>query len=454
MSVRRPSLASFALAAACLSLGACSAVGHTDATDDSESRGAPIIGGTVDKNDPSVVLMKAESGGSGWWCTGTVIAKRLVLTAAHCVEDAGAGTKIRVMFGWSEPQSKPADYIKVTEWHHDPQYMATNNIAAGHDAAVLILASDAPAPAIPINRKAMTKDLVGKPVHVVGFGNDNGQAGTGSGTKREIHTTVHSLEQGVVNIGHAGQSTCQGDSGGPSFMTIDGQVVVVGITSYGEYGCVSYGSSTRVDLSAAWIDPFIKANGGGPDNPDGGSGGGDTGGTGGGDTGGTGGAGGDTGGSDPGECTPKCEGKECGDDGCGGTCGECGPGQTCSGEGLCKSPDPGGCGEAEPNDDTGSANALCDAGAMTGTIEWVADHDNYTFAVGAGQTYDLTLSTEHAYVMTLYKIVNGGLYEIESSFDHIAHQTPNGGTYFVEVWGANGDYSSSDPYSLSVSITD
>ena len=28
-------------------------------------------------------------------------------------------------------------------------------------------------------------------------------------------------------------------------------------------------------------------------------------------------------------CTPKCDGKQCGDDGCGGSCGSCGSGETC-----------------------------------------------------------------------------------------------------------------------------
>ncbi|HEX2692389.1 MAG TPA: S53 family peptidase [Kofleriaceae bacterium] len=36
-----------------------------------------------------------------------------------------------------------------------------------------------------------------------------------------------------------------------------------------------------------------------------------------------------------GTCTPSCNGKTCGDDGCGGTCGTCGSGQTCSPGGTC-----------------------------------------------------------------------------------------------------------------------
>jgi hypothetical protein len=34
-------------------------------------------------------------------------------------------------------------------------------------------------------------------------------------------------------------------------------------------------------------------------------------------------------------CAPKCEGKQCGDDGCGGSCGTCTPGQTCNASGTC-----------------------------------------------------------------------------------------------------------------------
>jgi len=44
-----------------------------------------------------------------------------------------------------------------------------------------------------------------------------------------------------------------------------------------------------------------------------------------------------------GGCEPDCEGKECGDDGCGSqtTCGECDGGETCSDDGICQPPCPG-----------------------------------------------------------------------------------------------------------------
>ena len=35
------------------------------------------------------------------------------------------------------------------------------------------------------------------------------------------------------------------------------------------------------------------------------------------------------------ECTPACDGKACGDDGCGGSCGECAEGEACTADGAC-----------------------------------------------------------------------------------------------------------------------
>ncbi|HOU52897.1 MAG TPA: C25 family cysteine peptidase [Myxococcota bacterium] len=59
-------------------------------------------------------------------------------------------------------------------------------------------------------------------------------------------------------------------------------------------------------------------------------------------------------------CVPECEGRECGDNGCGGTCGGCPPGQTCSPEGRCLPGCLRDCGERECGDDgCGGACGLC-----------------------------------------------------------------------------------------------
>lgn len=250
----------------CPLLVACSGAETSldDFRDQGRRRSDPIIGGQMTDDLESVVLLEILDGGDGSWCTGTVIGTRLVLTAAHCMESAIPGaTQVQVMFGSDADRSEPADHVQVAEWHMDPRYMETGDLAAGHDAAVLVLASDALGPVLPINRRALTPQMVGSRVLVMGFGADDGDAGTGSGVKRDILTTLHSLEQGVMNVGEPGQTICTGDSGGPAFMSIEDELVIAGISSYVKRGCVSYGSATRVDLSAPWIDRYIEEDGGG-----------------------------------------------------------------------------------------------------------------------------------------------------------------------------------------------
>lgn len=78
-------------------------------------------------------------------------------------------------------------------------------------------------------------------------------------------------------------------------------------------------------------------------------------------------------------CTPQCDGKTCGDDGCGGACGNCGDDETCSDAGACVGGgDPGsdggvggdggggtgnGNGDGAPDDDAGGC---CETGGGGG----------------------------------------------------------------------------------------
>src|SRR4051794_8391566 len=64
------------------------------ATAGSPAAHASIIGGDVASIDafPALAYIAAQTGkDEGFACTGTVIAPRVVLTAAHCVEDLDVG---------------------------------------------------------------------------------------------------------------------------------------------------------------------------------------------------------------------------------------------------------------------------------------------------------------------------------------------------------------------------
>src|SRR3954471_11310247 len=79
------------------SLVACSSA---EQSSPDESTSSELQGGTKDTGDPAVGMIWYEGGG---FCTGTLIAPTVVLTAGHCVQDpivgfyTGTGTATKNM---------------------------------------------------------------------------------------------------------------------------------------------------------------------------------------------------------------------------------------------------------------------------------------------------------------------------------------------------------------------
>lgn len=236
------------LLATALLATACQA-GDFPSNDDVTSVNQQIIGGTEDPLDDAVVAVFA-----GGLCTGTLVAPRIVLTAAHCVGDAilaGQTDFGRVNFGdgrgaWIDS----IDIIDMTMHRfYQPPAFLTNDIA------LVRLARPAPASIdpLPISTTHLTQEDVGLQLRVVGFGNTDGSNG-GSGAGQKNQLIVPLLEVGAAHIGLGDRisNTCQGDSGGPTFAKFDGVEHVVGVTSFGSNECRATSYMTRTDIM--WED--------------------------------------------------------------------------------------------------------------------------------------------------------------------------------------------------------
>lgn len=234
------------------------ALAHADAGVAADPAPIPIVGGqTTAPGEFDSVVALAFNGHS---CSGTVVAPRLVLTAAHCLVDIHRLRDLEVYAGddVSSGRSLAIAAIGVSPTY-DPDVTHVDN----HDFGYIVLGeSFTPRGGFvpPIATPAEWDEVMrrGQSILVVGFGEDPSVPGMfhGSGIKRFVETTIRELTPEGTEFYAGGDQidSCNGDSGGPAFVRMpDGTLRLAGVTSRGSMVCGSGGYYGVPYAALCWL---------------------------------------------------------------------------------------------------------------------------------------------------------------------------------------------------------
>lgn len=254
---------------------------------------ASIVGGRAASiaEFPSLAYIEARHGRSGFACTGTVVAPRVVLTAAHCIEsqETGAFTPAgdyALATGTTSPgQTEPQNFFGVAETHVFPGF---DPGSLRGDAGILILDHPTTAPPLALAGPAEAAFYTGgAPVQLAGWGLTRANALRGPGSLRATEMVVQSpalcrrktrnfyrpystAAQLCTLATPANSGGCFGDSGGPAIaQRADGTPVQLGVISTGGPSCSTKLPNvlTRADLVSAWVAEWIAATEAGATRP-------------------------------------------------------------------------------------------------------------------------------------------------------------------------------------------
>ena len=222
---------------------------------------------THDSLAPKVVMVKARlNDHEASLCTGTLIARNVVITAAHCLNGAQSARVVFDVDPGCNPNFNPnSQSVEVKKAAIHPKY--SKDVKGKYDLALLKLESSAPSQYDVIRLYDGTSQLSSAGVTYAGYGRTSERNQTDQALRSVVknykETIFFAKDSNMVSSQINGKGICQGDSGGPVFFEVNHELQLAGVNSTvmgRSEAAVCRGASEAMYIPAhmTWISKKLK----------------------------------------------------------------------------------------------------------------------------------------------------------------------------------------------------